>query len=127
VLTVIACPECHVPAEITEQFSLTSTDGPVEHVVVHCAAGHHFRMAADSLPAQHQQQLAAQRQHRANRPVLIRLRELLRTVQLCVRCRDRVAGFWVSSRDGGVVRRPWCLACCEELGQAHCGITPFGA
>jgi hypothetical protein len=65
VLIVIACPECHVPAEITEFFSLTSTDGPVEHVVVHCAAGHHFRMAADGLPAQHQQQLVAQRQHQA--------------------------------------------------------------
>ncbi len=125
-LTVIACPECHVPAEITELFSLTSTDGPVEHVVVHCAAGHHFRMPVDRLPAQHQQQLAAQRQDRADRPALIRLRKPPRTVQLCVCCRDRVAGFWVSSRDGGVVRRPWCLACCEGLDQARCGITPFG-
>jgi hypothetical protein len=74
VLTVIACPECHVPAEITELFSLTSTDAPVEHVVVHCAAGHHFRMPVDRLPAEHQQQLAAQRQDRADRPALIRLR-----------------------------------------------------
>lgn len=30
---------------------LPSTDGPVDHVAVHCAAGHHFRMAADRLPA----------------------------------------------------------------------------
>jgi hypothetical protein len=125
VLIVIACPECHMPAEITEFFSLASTDGPVEHVVLHCAAGHHFRMAADGLPAQHQQQLAAQRQPRADRPAPIRPRQP-RTVQLCVRCRDRVAGFWVSSRDGGVVRRPWCLACCAGLDQTHCGITPFG-
>ena len=50
-LTVVACPQCRVPAEITETFSLPSTDGPVAHVAVGCAAGHHFRMAADRLPA----------------------------------------------------------------------------
>ena len=27
-----------------------STDGPAAHVAVSCAAGHHFRMAADRLP-----------------------------------------------------------------------------
>jgi len=47
VLTIVACPQCRVPAEITERFSLPSTDGPVAHVAVSCAAGHHFRMAAD--------------------------------------------------------------------------------
>jgi hypothetical protein len=46
---VTSCPDCGVPAEITEVFSLPSTEGPVEHVVVHCAAGHHFRMPADWL------------------------------------------------------------------------------
>jgi hypothetical protein len=51
VLTVVACPQCHVPAEITDRFSLSSTDGPVVHVAVSCAAGHHFRMSADRLPA----------------------------------------------------------------------------
>ena len=45
--TVISCPGCGVPAEIADRFSLPSTDGPVEHVVVDCAAGHHYRMAAD--------------------------------------------------------------------------------
>ena len=50
-LTVIACPQCRRPAEITECFSLPSTDGPVAHVAVGCAAGHHFRMPADRLPA----------------------------------------------------------------------------
>ena len=49
--TVISCPGCGVPAEIADRFSLPSTDGPVEHVVVDCAAGHHYRMAADRLPA----------------------------------------------------------------------------
>jgi hypothetical protein len=49
VLTVISCPGCGVPAEITERFSLPSTDGPVAHVAVCCAVGHQFRMAADRL------------------------------------------------------------------------------
>lgn len=53
-LTAVACPQCHVPAEITERFWLPSTDGPVAHVAVHCAAGHHFRMSADWLPARPQ-------------------------------------------------------------------------
>ena len=48
-LTVIPCPECGVPAEITDRFSLPSTDGPVAHVATSCAAGHHFRMPADML------------------------------------------------------------------------------
>ena len=47
----LPCPECGVPATITGTFSLASTDGPVDHVVVDCAAGHHFRMAADRLPS----------------------------------------------------------------------------
>jgi len=45
------CPDCGVPAEITERFCLPSTDGPVDHVALFCVAGHHFRMAADRLPA----------------------------------------------------------------------------
>ena len=50
-LAVIACPGCGVPAEILERFFLPSTDGRAAHVAVSCAAGHHFRMAADRLPA----------------------------------------------------------------------------
>ena len=46
---IVSCPDCNIPAEITERFSLPSTDGPVNHVAVRCAAGHHFRMAADRL------------------------------------------------------------------------------
>ncbi len=45
-----SCPGCSCPAVITERFNLFSTDGPVDHVVVVCATGHHFRMAADMLP-----------------------------------------------------------------------------
>ena len=45
-LTVISCPDCGVPAEITDRFSLASTDGPVGHVAVCCAAGHHAAACA---------------------------------------------------------------------------------
>ncbi len=56
-----SCPECGAPAEITERFRMPSTDGPVEHIVVHCAAGHHFRMPADKLPAVQPQPQPTQR------------------------------------------------------------------
>jgi hypothetical protein len=58
-LTLVPCPDCGVPAEVTERFSLSSTDGPVLHIALICAAGHHFRMPADGLSAQAQAQLAA--------------------------------------------------------------------
>ena len=51
-LELTSCPECGVPAEITERFRLPSTDGPVDHVVVRCAADHFFRMAEDMLGRQ---------------------------------------------------------------------------
>jgi hypothetical protein len=46
---LVACPECQLPAEITERFWLDSTDGPVLHVCVSCVDGHYFRMPADGL------------------------------------------------------------------------------
>jgi hypothetical protein len=49
-MSAITCPECGATAEITERFTLASTDGPVAHVALSCAGGHHFRMAADRLP-----------------------------------------------------------------------------
>jgi len=61
VLIVISCPDCGVPAEITERFTLPSTDGAVDHIVVRCAAGHCFRMAADKLPTDQQQELATRK------------------------------------------------------------------
>ena len=59
VLTVISCPECEVPAEVTDRFSLTSTDGPVDCVALSCVAGHHFRMPSELLPVDSQDQLQA--------------------------------------------------------------------
>jgi hypothetical protein len=49
-LILVACPECASPAEMTDRFVLPSTAGRVDHVVIDCAAGHHFRMASDRLP-----------------------------------------------------------------------------
>ena len=114
-LTVISCPACSVPAEVTERFSLPSTDGPVPHVALSCAAGHHFRMAVDRLSAQAQQQLAFQRP-----------RTRARTIQLCIHCQQNPAGFWVSRQNGTVARRPWCLSCSQELDPRVCEVTPFG-
>jgi hypothetical protein len=61
VQTAISCPDCEVPAEITERFSLPSTDGPVDHIVLRCVAGHCFRMAADLLPSRQRQQLVTRK------------------------------------------------------------------
>jgi hypothetical protein len=47
-MTFVRCPQCDLPAEITDRFSLASTDGPAEHVKTKCAAGHWFTpLAAD--------------------------------------------------------------------------------
>jgi hypothetical protein len=51
---------------------------------------------------------------------------LPRTVQLCVRCRESPAGFWVRLKDATVTRRPWCLSCCHELDRGCGDIIPFG-
>ena len=49
----------------------------------------------------------------------------MHTVQLCIHCRERPAGFWVSSKGGKTVRRPWCLSCCDGLDQSRCDLVPF--
>jgi hypothetical protein len=66
--TLVSCPDCGVPAQITERFCLPSTDGPVDHIAVHCAAGHHFRMPADRLAAPADQRPAPADQRRGRRP-----------------------------------------------------------
>jgi hypothetical protein len=48
-----------------------------------------------------------------------------RTVQICIRCRENPAGFWVSGTTTSVTRRPWCLSCCQELDLSHCTIARF--
>jgi hypothetical protein len=36
-------------------------------------------------------------------------------LQLGIHCRESPAGFRVSHNKGRIVRRSWCLACCQEL------------
>lgn len=48
---LVNCPECGLPAEIQDRFSLASTDGAVAHVALGCFGGHFFRMAVERLPA----------------------------------------------------------------------------
>jgi len=47
------------------------------------------------------------------------------SIQLCIHCQDRPAGFWVSSTGDQTVRRPWCLSCCEGLDHDSCDVVPF--
>ena len=112
-LALTSCPDCHAPAEITDRFTLASTDGPVAHVAVSCLAGHHYRMPADKLPVPDNQAPSRRLALRPNR------------FQLCVHCQVNPAGFWVSGSSGSVTRRPWCLSCCEHLEGTTCHITPF--
>jgi hypothetical protein len=64
-LTLVPCPACGVPAEVTGSFSLASTCGPVEHLCLRCVDGHHFRTATDLLSAECRRQLSAQDPQRA--------------------------------------------------------------
>ena len=52
-------------------------------------------------------------------------RLLPRTIQLCIHCQQRPAGFWVSRTSDQTVRRPWCLSCCQELDRDRCDMVPF--
>jgi hypothetical protein len=118
-MSSVTCPDCGAPAEITERFTLASTDGPVAHVALSCAGGHHYRMAADRLPA------------RTLIPLRLGIfpgpRRPLHTFPLCTHCLVNPAGFWVSGKSTSVVRRPWCLSCCDDLDRERCDMIPFGA
>jgi hypothetical protein len=52
---------------------------------------------------------------------------LPRTIQLCIHCQQRPAGFWVGRTGGTVVRRPWCLSCCQELDGDRYDVILFGS
>jgi hypothetical protein len=56
----------------------------------------------------------------------IRLSLLPRTIRLCIHCLQSPAGVWVSGKDSQVVRRPWCLSCCQALDRDRADVTPFG-
>ena len=41
-LLMVTCPDCGLPAEVVDRFVLDSTNGPVEHIRIRCAAGSPF-------------------------------------------------------------------------------------
>ncbi len=50
-IDIVGCPACGGPAEVADRFVLPSTDGPVEHVKVHCVRRHWFTVPIEKLPA----------------------------------------------------------------------------
>lgn len=47
---LVDCPTCHLPAEITDRFTLGGAPGPVEHVKVVCVRRHWYTLPVD-MPA----------------------------------------------------------------------------
>jgi hypothetical protein len=45
----VRCPQCGLPAEITDRFTLTGTSGPVEHVRTVCVGGRWFTPLVDDV------------------------------------------------------------------------------
>lgn len=43
----VTCPQCPERAEITNSFTLSSTDGPILHLRISCPARHHFTLPAE--------------------------------------------------------------------------------
>jgi hypothetical protein len=48
---LLECPDCGLPAEITDRFTLDGVPAPVEHVKLVCVARHWFTVPVDQLPA----------------------------------------------------------------------------
>jgi hypothetical protein len=47
----VRCPQCALPAEITDRFTLASTDGPLDHLKIGCRGGHWFTPLAEDVEA----------------------------------------------------------------------------
>ena len=45
----VPCPECGPLARILDRFTLSSTDGPIEHVKIVCPGGHALTPTVDQL------------------------------------------------------------------------------
>jgi hypothetical protein len=48
-LDLVGCPACAAPAEVVDRYVLESTDGPIEHATVMCAARHRFTVLVERL------------------------------------------------------------------------------
>jgi hypothetical protein len=47
--TLVDCPTCHLPAEITDRFTLDGVPGPAEHVKVVCVRRHWYTIPIEML------------------------------------------------------------------------------
>jgi hypothetical protein len=48
--TLVDCPTCGLPAEITQQFTLGGAPEPVAHVRIVCVRRHWYTLPLDMLP-----------------------------------------------------------------------------
>jgi len=48
---LMECPQCGLPAEITDRFVLGGAPGPVEHVKIVCVTRHWFTLPVDQVAA----------------------------------------------------------------------------
>ena len=88
--------------------------------------GTHLRAGGDRVPNSGRA-AARGRQRRRQGPVTRTGPGVLpRTIQLCIHCQQRPAGFWVRCTGGTVMRRPWCLSCCQNLDRDRHDVIPFG-
>jgi len=88
--------------------------------------GARLRAVADRVPDAGRA-AARGRQRRRTGPITRTASGMLpRTIQLCAHCQQRPAGFWVRHTGGTVVRRPWCLSCCQDLDRDRYDVIPFG-
>lgn len=46
---LVECPDCGLPAEITDRFVLNGAPAPVEHVKVACVKRHSFTLPVEAL------------------------------------------------------------------------------
>jgi hypothetical protein len=76
------------------------------------AVGHHVARPVTATTASRRRALTAPRL-------------LPRTVQVCIHCQQNPAGFWVSHAGRQTVRRPWCLACRQQLHPDRYDVIPF--
>jgi hypothetical protein len=43
----VACPSCGQPAKVLDEFTMGSTDGPIDHLKTRCADGHWYTLPAE--------------------------------------------------------------------------------
>jgi hypothetical protein len=48
--TLVHCPTCGLPAEITDRFTLGGAPGPIEHVKIVCVRRHWYTLPVDMFP-----------------------------------------------------------------------------